>query len=267
MRPGGIETAKEFVDPSRPLVDLVDRLPGLVRQPGGLLGVLRQERAHAVVDGNVFRVLSRYFGISDDISDAKSFKVFEKKANQLLPKNDAANFNQAIMDFGAIQCKPKSPHCALCPLSSSCFAFNQGLIRELPVKSKKVKVKKRYFNYLVISFEEKYLLKARGPKDIWQGLYDFALIESIEAQDTELVLNKLKTDRFELLSTDGPIKHVLTHQQIFARFIALKIEDFDTFERLKEAFGCKAFTAAEIETVPKPILIENYLKDAVFSVD
>lgn len=223
--------------------------------------------AQAVVDGNVFRVLSRFFGLTEDISEQRSFGVFETKANELISKNDPATFNQAIMDFGAIQCKPKNPHCTLCPFSAQCFAFNQQMVDVLPVKSKKVKVRKRHFYYLVISHNDEYLLKQRGPKDIWQGLYDFPLLEQKQPILTEEILKKLDTESFTMTDERGPLKHVLTHQQIFANFIALKVADFNTFEFLKSKFGAQQFSMKAIDDLPKPILIENYLKAAVFSVD
>ena len=243
-------------------------LKGIGQYTAAAIASFAFDKAHAVVDGNVFRVLSRYFGISDDISEARSFKVFEAKANALIPSTNAANFNQAIMDFGAIQCKPKQPHCALCPLSATCFAFNKGMIGQLPVKSKKIKVRKRYFNYLVISYGEDYLMKARGEKDIWQGLYDFALLESKKSQSVVNTLEAFeKKNGFSVAHHHGPVKHVLSHQQIFAQFIGLKVQDFDTFEQLKKEFDCQVFSADQIEALPKPILIEKYLKEVVFSVD
>lgn len=243
------------------------QLKGIGKYTAAAISSFAFDQPHAVVDGNVFRVLSRYFGISDDISDQKSFKVFEEQANTLLPESDAANFNQAIMDFGAIQCKPKSPHCALCPFSSTCFAFNNNLINKLPVKSKKVKIRKRYFDYLVISHEGQYLMKARKQKDIWQGLYDFSLIESQKEQSLANILESLGDYNFTVTDDYGPVKHILTHQHIFARFIALKAQDFDTFDSLKKDFDCESFLAKQIDTLPKPILIEKYLKEVVFSVD
>jgi A/G-specific adenine glycosylase len=240
------------------------KLKGIGKYTAAAIASFAFDKPTAVVDGNVFRVLSRYFGIADDISEPKSFKIFEKKANALIPAADAANFNQAIMDFGAIQCKPKNPHCALCPVSSSCFAFNQGMISSLPVKTKKVKVRKRFFHYLIISHENRFLLKSRDAKDIWQGLYDFALHEFTEPTDIEKSLTLLGEQSFEVKETSPIIKHVLTHQQIFAQFISLKVRDFDTFDSLKNAFDCEDFSPEEIEALPKPILIENYLKESVF---
>lgn len=240
------------------------KLKGIGKYTAAAIASFAFNKPNAVVDGNVFRVLSRYFGISDDISEPQTFKVFEEKGNTLIPKDNPANFNQAIMDFGAIQCKPKSPHCGLCPFSATCFAFNNGLISELPVKTKKVKVRKRYFDYLALEHEGTYLLKSRGPKDIWQGLYDFALLESEKSISEKALIEVIGADAIQIESIAPIRKHVLTHQQIFARFVKVKVSDFNTFEELKIKYDCEAYSIDQIQALPKPILIENYLKEAVF---
>lgn len=241
------------------------KLKGVGKYTAAAIASFAFDAPHAVVDGNVFRVLSRVFGIIDDISDARSFQVFEKKANSLIPQNNAAEFNQAIMDFGAIQCTPKKPACALCPFSLNCFAFNKGMIEQLPVKTKKVKVKKLYFNYLVIEGNEQFLLKERGAKNIWQGLYDFPLIESAKSLSEEEILSQLdQREDMMLEGVSSEVKHVLTHRQIFARFYKLKVKDLDTFEQLGRAFESKPYSIDEINALPKPILIQNYLKEEVF---
>ena len=117
------------------------KLKGIGRYTAAAIASMAFNQVNAVVDGNVYRVLSRVFGLYDDIAETKSAKVFEKLANELIPKDQPGEFNQAIMDFGAIQCTPKSPACAICPLSDSCYAFNKGETEQLPVKTKKVKVK------------------------------------------------------------------------------------------------------------------------------
>ena len=213
----------------------------------------------------MFRVLSRIYGIKEDISEAKSFKVFEEKANALIPKDQPSIFNQAIMDFGAIQCTPKKPACVLCPFSDNCFAFNNGLIHQLPVKTRKVKVKKRYFSYLVFEHNDQFLLKERGSKDIWQGLYDFPLIDTEKELNEEEVLNQVATSSSLILQNRSPLtKHVLTHRHIFARFYRLEVKDLNTFEQLKKAYYSRMYERVEIHSLPKPILIQNYLKEEVF---
>lgn len=138
----------------------------------------------AVVDGNVYRVLSRYFGIETPINSAKGIKEFKQLAQELIDKNKPAEFNQAIMEFGAIQCKPSNPDCSVCPFNSSCVALQKNMIGLLPIKLKANKVKKRYFNFLVfVSTNRKTILEKREGKGIWQNLYQFPLIESDKSLD------------------------------------------------------------------------------------
>lgn len=241
------------------------KLKGVGKYTAAAIASFAFDAPHAVVDGNVFRVLSRIFGIADDISNSKSFKVFEEKANELIPNKEAANFNQAIMDFGAIQCTPKKPACALCPFSDQCLAFNQGIIERLPVKSKKVKIRKRHFAYLVFEHNGNYLMKERGAKDIWQGLNDFALLEKQEGISEEQTLNELSNyGEIYLEDVSKEVKHVLTHQHIFARFYRFAVKDLNTFEQLSSAYLSKAYTIDQIKALPKPILVQNYLKEELF---
>jgi A/G-specific adenine glycosylase len=131
----------------------------------------------AVVDGNVFRVLSRVFGLEEDISSTKGKKVFAELAKNLLPDTEIAMYNQAIMEFGALYCKPTSPDCPNCIFRDSCVAFAEKKQDSLPFKAKKAQVKKRYLHYLVIEHDNKLLMKERFEGDVWQGLYDFVLVE------------------------------------------------------------------------------------------
>src|SRR5690606_35804069 len=120
----------------------------------------------AVLDGNVFRVLARVFGVSDDIAAPASRKVFQELANSLIPEQEPDTFNQAVMEFGAIQCTPVMPDCMFCPLQASCFAFNHGLVQELPVKSKAKAARPRYFHYLVFEWQGQYYMRKRLAGDI-----------------------------------------------------------------------------------------------------
>ncbi|MEO6833994.1 MAG: A/G-specific adenine glycosylase, partial [Chitinophagaceae bacterium] len=125
---------------------------------------------YAVLDGNVYRVLSRYFGIETAIDSTEGKAIFQPLADDVLDKKNPAAFNQAIMDLGAIICLPKHPECSACPVSSACIAKENDLIKLLPVKSKKVKVQERYFNFLLLQFEDKFWLHRREEKGIWKGL-------------------------------------------------------------------------------------------------
>ncbi len=180
----------------------------------------------AVVDGNVFRVLSRVFGIDTDISSSPAKSQFYGIAAELMPKDDAALFNQAMMEFGALQCVPKSPDCHRCPMNSWCVAYRLGKVANLPVKSKKAKPKKRYFNYLVFSDEEaKTVIKQRSEKDIWQNLYDFPMIETVSAVDANSFVSSIECEN-EIIFVHEPenVIHKLTHQHLHISFWKIAVK-------------------------------------------
>ena len=163
----------------------------------------------AVVDGNVYRVLSRYYGIDTPIDSTEGKKEFQALAQSLLPINEPADYNEAIMDFGATQCTPNSPHCSACPLCETCVAFREQRINELPVKSKKVKQRERHFTYLYIEYEGKIAIHQRGAGDIWQGLWEFPQAEQLASSEDSV----WKTEA-QLLQKG--VKHILTHQILLA---------------------------------------------------
>lgn len=163
----------------------------------------------AVVDGNVYRVLSRYYGIETPIDSTEGKKEFQTLAQSLLPINEPADYNEAIMDFGATQCTPNSPHCSACPLCETCVAFREQRINELPVKSKKVKQRERHFTYLYIEYERKIAIHQRGAGDIWQGLWEFP-------QEEHLTSSEDSAWRTEAQLLQKGVKHILTHQILLA---------------------------------------------------
>ncbi len=174
------------------------------------------------VDGNVYRVLSRVFGIKTPINEHKAKAEFKALAQSLMAIRSPGLFNQAIMEFGALQCAPKNPDCERCPMMQMCFAFEHRIIEQLPVKLKKVRIKKRFFDYLIFKLpNDKTLLHKRENKDIWRHLYQFPLIESQTFPDLETIHKKAhaiaQVNRLKLL-TPEPIRHKLTHQDISIRF-------------------------------------------------
>ena len=240
-------------------------LKGIGRYTAAAIASAAFNKPNAVVDGNVYRVLSRVFGVYDDISESKTQKVFEKLANQLIPEINPGEYNQAIMDFGAIQCTPKSPACAICPFTSACHAFNKGAIETLPVKTKKVKVKKLYFHYFIFEHNGEILMQERGPKDIWQGLYQFYLIESESKMNIEDSLNSLYSrSHVVVIDISEEVKHILTHRLILARFFRLQVDDLNTFVDIQNELKLMPYNLAEVHDLPKPILIQNYLKKEMF---
>ena len=211
----------------------------------------------AVVDGNVYRVLSRYFGIDTPINSSKGAKEFKQLAQELIDQKYPAEFNQAIMEFGAIQCKPQNPNCTVCPFQDSCMALQKGMIAELPVKLKSVKVKKRFFNFLVfISHDGKSILEKRTGKGIWQNLYQFPLIETeidIAFNDFESLVKKhpmLKGFNFDLtIYNQEPIVHKLSHQHLYTTFWVVNIDG-----NLTNGIPLK-----EVRSYAVPVLIGNFI--------
>ena len=214
----------------------------------------------AVVDGNVYRVLARYYGIDTPINSSKGIKEFKQLAQEILDKEHSGTFNQAIMDFGAIQCKPKKPLCLFCPFSESCVALQKGKVEVLPVKEKKIKVRKRYFNYLVVKTKsDKTILNLRQGKGIWQGLYEFPVVETTTSINyTELLASKDFQELFSeptqiSLFNEKEIVHKLSHQHLYTKFWIVETNQTTANSILWE----------EIFNYPVPVLIANFLEQFV----
>ncbi len=189
---------------------------------------------HAVVDGNVFRVLSRVFGIEHPVDSTAGKKYFTKLANELLDQKYPGIYNQAIMDFGAVVCKPASPQCSACTFNKTCFAFLNKKENELPVKEKKINIKKRWFYYLVIEGENEIAIQQRTGKDIWNQLYEFPLIEKEWETPFESILRGaeklgwLAKNKYEMLAISPLFKQQLSHQLIAGQFIRIKLRKRNT---------------------------------------
>jgi A/G-specific adenine glycosylase len=216
----------------------------------------------AVVDGNVYRALSRIYGIDTPINTGKGFKAFKAKAEALIDKNQPATFNQAIMEFGARQCKPKNPDCSVCPFNKDCIAFQQNKISELPVKIKALKVKKKHFNFIVfLSSNQKTILEKREGKGIWQNLYQFPLIETQKPATFSQInmaledFSILKNKTFALsLYNEVAIVHKLSHQHLNTKFWIVTLDG-------KLA---KGVSIDKITNFPVPILIGNFIESFNF---
>lgn len=215
---------------------------------------------HAVVDGNVYRLLARLFGLETPIDSVGGKKEFQQLADVLLDCKQAALHNQAVMEFGALYCRPKNPDCANCIFATRCLAYAAGKVHVLPVKAKKTKVRDRYFNYLVlIDKKGRVLLRRREERDIWQGLYEFPLIESDNSLHTQELL---KLPHFSSLAGSGgiivkhsdPYIHLLSHQRLHARFIVV---------RVKKVWSPKllAVSSEQLHNYAFPRLIEKFIND------
>lgn len=213
---------------------------------------------YAVVDGNVYRVLSRLFNIDTSINSTKGKKDFQFLANELLNKKQPALHNSAIMEFGALWCKPQNPKCEECPLQEHCLAFSNNTVALLPVKDKKIKIKNRYLHYFIFNYKNNVYIQKRTEKDIWQNLYEFYLIETNEAKSADELLknNTLKTlvNNFEVVSIVNAKKHILSHQHLYATFYELNIKTLIKSKSLLK------INRSDLNDFGLPQLINKYLK-------
>ena len=188
----------------------IKQLKGVGDYTAAAIGSIAFGLPAAVVDGNVYRVLSRYFGIDTPINTTEGKKLFAAMAQEQLPSQEASVYNQAIMDFGAIQCTPQSPDCSVCPLLESCDAFRTNRIQELPVKLKTLKIRERHLIYLYIRYKGQTAIHRRGAGDIWQGLWEPWLVDDEHFS--------LLTSHSSLRLVKQGVKHVLTHRILYADF-------------------------------------------------
>jgi len=207
----------------------------------------------AVVDGNVFRVISRYFGIFDDISTSKTRTVFQNLANELICKNDPDLFNQAIMDFGATQCTPKNPDCLNCIFEENCFAFRNKKTNELPIKLGKTKVSSRYFNFVIYKDRHDFtVIEKRLEKGIWQNLFQFPLIEtatSIDIENMKAQINESYKKLVKLNQTE--IIHKLSHQKLHINFWEIEVDEISYENKV---------SIEDLNTFAFPIVLQNFIK-------
>lgn len=232
----------------------LQKLKGIGKYTAAAIASICFDEAVPSIDGNVFRVMSRVFGIEQDIAKASSFRIFFERAAQLIPAEEPGNFNQAMMEFGATVCVPKSPACEECMLAKNCFAYQKDMIQSLPVKSKNIKIKHRYFNYHVFTFEDQLLIRQRPSGDIWTGLYEFDLHE------TEKSLKSSNFESAKLKYSSEEISHQLTHQKLHIKFHVYEMKSTEQLEQLKneKLMSMVSLEALTEYAVPKPI--ELFLK-------
>jgi A/G-specific adenine glycosylase len=217
------------------------------------------------VDGNVFRILARFFGEAIAIDSVKGKVLFTDLANKLLFKEDSAAYNQALMDFGATICKPQLPDCFNCVLKKECVAYNSGLVSDLPVKEKRLIKRKRFFTYFIFLTDEGVLLRKRIEKDIWENLYEFYLYESSKElhwkqKDIKQWLgDQLAITDFSIIKISDPYTQQLTHQTLSGRFITitLPVVPASLQHFLEQNVG-------QLSLVAFPKFINQYLQDQPF---
>ena len=235
-------------------------LPGIGDYTAAAIASFAFRESVAVVDGNVFRVLSRIFGIDTEINSPEGKKVFTTLANELISAKKPDQHNQAIMEFGALYCTPARPDCRECTFVSTCFAAKNDLQDVLPVKTKAKAARPRYFYYYVIRKGKSMLMKKREQKDIWHGLYDFYVVEKIKPTNPVKLMAQdplLKKFNQDDATVSKKYKHVLSHQIIHATFITLS----DQKSQAAGTDGLKYYSSQKISDLPKPVLISRFLED------
>lgn len=237
-------------------------LKGIGEYTAAAVASFAAAEAVPVVDGNVIRVLSRLFAVETEADSVAGKKLFKALASELLHPKRPDLHNQAIMEFGALVCTPKNPSCADCPLSDSCHAFQAGTVSSFPHKKPKKASRNRYFIYTVFSNGKELLIERREDAGIWKGLYQFPLIETASlAAEEEIpaILNdRFKALKYSHVQVSEPVKHVLSHQNLFIRFVGLKMKQLPQNEQALrvtfDAIGQYAF----------PVVIANYLNSQPF---
>ncbi|MDB5029969.1 A/G-specific adenine glycosylase [Mucilaginibacter sp.] len=242
--------------------DQLIKLKGIGEYTAAAIASFSANEAKAVVDGNVYRVIARYFGISEPINSTAGKKIFQATANDLLNKKIPAAHNQAMMEFGAMLCKPKNPACGACPIREGCYAFINNATTTLPVKLNKIKIRERFFNYFLYTDGDNILMNKRGESDIWANMYDLPLIEtsSLLPLDELLALPETVAYFGNSIKISGSAmvkKHLLTHQHLHVRFITLSQQPI----RVKEGWVFIKVEKAKKMALPKVIFIflDNFL--------
>jgi A/G-specific adenine glycosylase len=243
--------------------DELKALPGIGDYTAAAISSIAFGKPDAVVDGNVYRVLARVYGISAPINSTAGKKEFTKLANELIPTQSPDVYNQAMMEFGATFCVPVNPPCGDCVFRNNCIAYKNSLQSSLPVKLKAKASRKRYFHYLVFTKGKSLMMRKREEKDIWYGLYDFPLIEHRKPVTVARVLTDAVQVSRLTLKKDPTVtptyKHVLTHQTIYCKFIIIPGSPPD-----KSEIGSAFYSPKQIDELPKPVLISRFLDDYRF---
>lgn len=243
--------------------DIIE-LKGIGPYTAGAIASIAFNLPYPAIDGNVKRVISRIYGIRDNIGSSTTLKEIENIIRDIIDEKEPGKFNQALMDFGSLICMPKNPSCAECPLGAICYANTHKLVSELPVTYKKNKVRSRAFLYFLFTKKDKILIKKRTAEDIWKGLYEFPMIEYKSIPEESLWIIEMRK-RYNLTDQDIKIinfspnhKHLLSHQKIDACFVHVEIRGLKKFSDKHEYI---ITSIEDLETFPFPRLIQKYIQN------
>jgi A/G-specific adenine glycosylase len=237
------------------------KIKGLGPYSAGAIASFAFKEAIPAIDGNVYRVLSRIYGLFASSETSNGKKEFFNLTMELIDKKHPDIFNQALLDFGAMQCIPRNPNCLACPFSDICYAFRNNLINQLPVKGKKIATRDRYLNYIIIRYKDSTYMQRREAGDIWNSLYEFPLIETSKAVDLDLLIEEPRwkdlfgVQKLKVLYCSQNIKHLLSHQTLYTKFVILEISKQNYF--LKSNY--QNILISEIQEYSIPKVIDNFL--------
>ncbi|MEZ4800010.1 MAG: A/G-specific adenine glycosylase [Flavobacteriales bacterium] len=240
----------------------ISKLKGVGPYTAAAIASFAFDECAPVIDGNVMRVLSRYFGITEAVDSKEGQNLLKRLAEENISRKEPATYNQAIMEFGALQCVPKNPDCSACPLSKSCVALQQNMVGELPWKSKKTKVQTVHIYYGVFEKGQEVLFRRRKGLGIWEGLYDFPAVESQEALTAEEALRSIfqknkKIEAIEVGTFTPEMKHILSHRKLMISFIRIKVMNKWNIEGEEGRWVKKS----DIHELGIPRAIERYLQE------
>jgi len=245
----------------------LEKLPGIGPYTSAAIASLAFGKKEAVVDGNVIRVITRLYGIKDDISNQKTKAQIITIVDDLIPESSPDQFNQAIMEFGALQCTPKNPNCEICEFKGNCTAQVKGSQHKIPFKSQKPKKRTRFYNYFLIEINGDFLLRKRIKNDIWKGLFEFFMIENdsdVQPDHFQFPKNLIEQKNdWEISSESKLFKHILSHQIIMCKFFNIDTDKNFNFNPMDWP-EYKLYSKEEIDALPKSILINKYLEEELF---
>lgn len=237
------------------------QVPGLGPYSAGAIASFAFNAEVPAIDGNVYRIISRIFGVFDSPHTSKGKRVFTQIVQELIPSGKAATFNQALLDFGALQCVPQSPSCSSCPFNAICYAYRNNMVASLPVKASKLNVINRYFNFIVIESKGFTYMSKRSAKDIWHSLYEFPLIETETELTTEQLIGLPQWSKlvgkqgFYIRHISPQITHKLSHRTLKVRFVIVAIHNTNAF--LSRNYT--RYRIDELEALSVPVVIEKFM--------
>lgn len=237
------------------------KITGIGPYSAGAIASFAFKKPVPAIDGNVYRIISRIFGVFSSPESAEGKREFFMLVSELLDKNAPDSFNQALLDFGALQCVPKSPNCSVCPFNMDCYALRNNIIDSLPIKGKKITIRDRFFTYILIRFKEYTFISKRKSKDIWHSLYEFPLIETSylpnESEIDKLPewLNLFNDVELTITFISPVVKHLLSHQTIYSRFVVVQIDTIPS--KIMQSY--MKVTTNDVSNYSVPKLIDNFL--------